>query len=78
MDRQCSRPGCSTHAGATLTYDYSAGLVFVDRLADEAHPMSYDLCLRHADRLSVPNGWDKHDRRVSAISVLGSSSQLAS
>jgi hypothetical protein len=32
--------------------------------------MQYDLCERHAERLSVPNGWDLVDRRVVAP-VLG-------
>ncbi len=28
------------------------------------HPMQYDLCELHAERLSVPNGWMLVDERV--------------
>lgn len=65
MQRHCARPGCTTQATATLTYDYSSGTVWIDLLTDEAHPMTHDLCSRHADRLSVPRGWLLQDRRAS-------------
>jgi Protein of unknown function (DUF3499) len=63
MTRQCSRTGCAAHADATLTYQYARALVWIDDLADERDPHSYDLCPRHAARLSVPNGWRLEDRR---------------
>ena len=34
-----------------------------DCLAAERDPHNYDLCERHAGRLSVPNGWQLDDRR---------------
>ncbi|OWY60859.1 hypothetical protein B7486_66900 [cyanobacterium TDX16] len=61
--RRCARPGCTEFAIATLTYDYSGSAAWLDDLAAEAHPMTHDLCARHADRLSAPNGWVLHDRR---------------
>jgi hypothetical protein len=61
--RRCARPGCTEFAIATLTYDYSGSAAWLDDLAPEAHPMTHDLCARHADRLSAPNGWVLHDRR---------------
>lgn len=64
MTRHCARPGCSESAAATLTYDYSGGTAWMDKLAPEPHPMSHDLCTGHADRLSVPRGWRLEDRRV--------------
>lgn len=64
MSRTCARPACGQPANATLTYDYAGGAAWLDRLADEAHPMTHDLCDRHAERLSVPNGWRLEDRRV--------------
>ncbi len=63
MQRHCARPGCTTTATATLTYDYAGGTVWIDRLSAEAHPMTHDLCTRHADALGVPRGWLLQDRR---------------
>ncbi len=63
MSRQCSRTGCAAPADATLTYQYGRSLVWLDDLAVERDPHSYDLCFRHAERLSVPNGWRLEDRR---------------
>lgn len=50
---------------ATLTYDYAGRTAVIDRLS-APHPMQYDLCEVHAERLSVPNGWQRIDRRVPA------------
>lgn len=61
--RQCSRPGCSDRAGVTLTYHYGRSQVWLDDLAPERDPHAYDLCGRHAERLSVPSGWYLDDRR---------------
>ncbi len=63
MPRQCSRTGCAAPADATLTYQYGRSLVWLDELAVERDPHGYDLCERHAARLSVPNGWRLEDRR---------------
>lgn len=70
MNRHCSRPGCSKQADATLVYDYGSAVVTLGWLADDAHPMSYDLCDHHTDRLVVPNGWVIDDHRVAQVSVL--------
>jgi hypothetical protein len=64
MTRTCARPGCSTVASATLTYDYAGSTAWLEGLASEGHPMSYDLCDRHAEGLSVPVGWSLEDRRL--------------
>ena len=61
--RQCSRTGCSDAAAVTLTYDYRQSQVWIDRLAPERNPHHYDMCDRHAERLSVPRGWHLDDRR---------------
>ena len=63
MSRHCAKPGCNTLAHATLTYDYGNRTAWVERLTEEDHPMSYDLCERHANGLSVPKGWRLEDRR---------------
>lgn len=62
--RTCAKPGCNTSASATLTYDYAHRTAWVERLNDEAHPMRYDLCADHAERMRVPQGWALQDRRV--------------
>ena len=64
--RQCSRPGCSEPAAVTLTYEYAQSQVWLDRLANERDPHAYDLCGRHADRLTAPKGWLLRDRRPAA------------
>lgn len=61
-NRQCTRTGCSEHAEVTLTYDYGTSHVWLDRLSPERDPHSYDMCDRHAARLSVPHGWRLEDR----------------
>ncbi|WP_297004512.1 DUF3499 family protein [uncultured Corynebacterium sp.] len=56
--RQCSRPGCSTPAVATLRYNYRASRATVTALGPGGDPHSWDLCSRHVSRLTVPEGWD--------------------
>jgi hypothetical protein len=64
MSRSCARPECNTQASATLTYDYANRSAWLERLSTEDHPMTHDLCDRHASSLSVPRGWHLADRRV--------------
>lgn len=65
VSASCSRPGCQRAPAATLTYDYAGSVATIDRLSPP-HPMQYDLCELHTDRLSVPMGWSLVDRRVLA------------
>jgi len=62
--RHCSRTGCSEAATASLTYDYSHAMAWLDALHGERDPHAYDLCDRHAGRLSPPRGWQLRDRRI--------------
>ena len=64
--RQCSRTGCSDHAAVTLTYQYAHAQVWLDVLSAERDPHAYDLCARHASRLTAPQGWQVLDRRAPA------------
>jgi hypothetical protein len=48
----------------TLSYEYGRALVWLDGLVAERDPHAYDLCARHAARLTVPQGWQLRDRRV--------------
>ena len=41
----------------TLTYVYADSTVVLGPLASKAEPHSYDLCARHAERMSAPQGW---------------------
>ncbi len=43
---------------ATLTYAYADSTAVVGPLATAAEPHSYDLCARHAMRLTAPKGWE--------------------
>ena len=42
---------------ATLTYDYADAMAVLGPLSYRPEPHSYDLCPRHAERLSAPQGW---------------------
>lgn len=56
--RQCTRAACNRAAVATLTYVYADSTAVLGPLARVAEPHSYDLCDVHAERLTVPRGWD--------------------
>jgi hypothetical protein len=58
VSRQCSRTACSVGAIATLTYVYSDQTAVLGPLATYAEPHTYDLCLMHAEGLTVPLGWE--------------------
>lgn len=58
MGRLCTRTGCDASAVATLTYVYADRTAVIGPLAGRAEPASYDLCEHHADRLTVPRGWE--------------------
>ncbi len=47
----------------TLTYQYALAQVWLDELLPERDPHAYDLCGRHAHRLTAPMGWQVRDRR---------------
>ena len=58
MSRRCSRPACKQAALYTLTYVYRDSTAVLGPLATYVEPHCYDLCAAHADRLTVPRGWD--------------------
>ncbi|HEY1738426.1 MAG TPA: DUF3499 family protein [Acidimicrobiia bacterium] len=62
MRRQCGRPGCSSVATVTFSFDATNCVVWLDAIADGT-PRAGDLCTRHADLMSPPRGWDRVDRR---------------
>ncbi len=56
--RTCSRPACEEDAGSTLTWVYADRTAVLGPLSPRPEPHSYDLCSRHAGRLSAPLGWN--------------------
>ena len=42
----------------TLTYIYSESTAVLGPLATFSEPHSYDLCVTHGHRLTVPQGWN--------------------
>ncbi|MBF4552362.1 DUF3499 domain-containing protein [Pseudoclavibacter sp. RFBJ3] len=56
-NRPCSRVACTRKAEYTLTFDYEDKLAVIGPLALAAEPHSYDLCARHAERSTPPQGW---------------------
>jgi Protein of unknown function (DUF3499) len=56
----------------TLTYVYADQTAVVGPLATYAEPHAYDLCDKHAERLSAPRGWEVM-RLVSDLSPRGPS-----
>jgi len=71
MRRRCARPACDQSATVTLSYGYQAATVWLDELAAEGHPMTHDLCGRHAARTVPPRGWKLVDRRAGAGMLAG-------
>jgi hypothetical protein len=43
---------------ATLTFVYSDSTAVVGPLATVSEPHSWDLCVRHASRITAPRGWE--------------------
>lgn len=63
MRRGCARPACSEPAAVTLSYGYESATVWLEPLTPEGHPMTHDLCDRHAARTVPPRGWELVDLR---------------
>ncbi|MBW3658177.1 MAG: DUF3499 domain-containing protein [Actinobacteria bacterium] len=61
--RPCARPGCPSPARATLSFRYATREAWLEGLADEASPATYDLCGAHADKTRPPTGWGIVDQR---------------
>ena len=61
--RLCARVGCGEAATHTLTADYTDRLMAVGPLSPERTPPALDLCERHSEALTPPEGWQlmRHD-----------------
>ena len=67
--RSCSRVSCRAAATMTLTYIYAESRAVLGPIATFAEPHSYDLCERHAARLTVPNGWSVEREALNSVGV---------
>jgi Protein of unknown function (DUF3499) len=56
--RCCSRTACKHPPVYTLTYVYRDSTAVLGPLAAYTEPHCYDLCEKHAARLTAPRGWD--------------------
>jgi hypothetical protein len=55
--RPCSKATCNNQAVSTFTFVYADSMAVLGPLSTKAEPHSYDLCVKHAERLSAPQGW---------------------
>lgn len=62
--RLCSKPGCSEPAEATMILSYEGRRVVLSNLLPEHDRNHVELCMRHADRLRPPVGWEIRDDRT--------------
>ena len=67
--RSCSRVSCRAAATMTLTYIYAESRAVLGPIATFAEPHAYDLCERHAARLTVPNGWSVDREPINTVGV---------
>lgn len=64
MER-CTRPDCSRPATATISYRYDERSVWLGPL--DATGSRLHLCGAHAERFSVPLGWELTDLRAAVL-----------
>ncbi|MEA9984400.1 MULTISPECIES: DUF3499 family protein [Subtercola] len=55
--RTCSRITCHNVAVSTFTYVYADSMAVLGPLSTQHEPHSYDLCAKHSESLSAPQGW---------------------
>lgn len=67
--RTCSRVSCRSAATMTLTYIYAESRAVLGPIATFSEPHAYDLCERHASRLTVPNGWSVEHESIPSEGV---------
>ena len=67
--RSCSRVSCRSAATMTLTYIYAESRAVLGPIATFSEPHAYDLCERHAARLTVPNGWSVEREALNNVGV---------
>lgn len=63
---------------ATLSYAYADGIVWLEELSPEAHPMVHDLCRLHASNVRVPLRWELRDEWSPAMEAASAAPEQAS
>ena len=58
MNRQCSRQGCAARAVVTVTWAISESMAVIGPLSPGPTRAGHDLCVEHAERFTVPKGWE--------------------
>lgn len=60
----CTKPSCARPGAVVLAYDYAARkAILEDAPEGQLSPHVYVLCIKCAERLRPPKGWELHDRR---------------
>jgi hypothetical protein len=62
--RECAKLGCREPAAATVGLRYADRILWIGDLLEQRDPNLIDLCVRHADTLVAPYGWDRIDERL--------------
>ena len=62
--RECAKLGCREPAAATVGLRYADRILWIGDLLEQRDPNLIDLCIRHADTLVAPYGWDRIDERL--------------
>ena len=65
VPQHCERPLCREIATVEYSMNAQALLVTLENFAPVGNERRNCLCMKHADRLSVPRGWSIDDRRES-------------
>ncbi len=65
VPQHCERPLCQEIATVEYSMNAQALLVTLENFAPVGNERRNCLCMKHADRLSVPRGWSIDDRRES-------------
>lgn len=67
MGEVCARPGCAEPAWALLEFSVSELTARLLDMPIEPSASGTPLCARHADRTSVPRGWELTDQRTARV-----------
>ena len=62
--RECAKLGCREAAAASVGLRYRDRILWVGDLLEQRDPNLIDLCVRHADTLVAPYGWERLDERL--------------
>lgn len=73
----CTKPNCARPGAVVLAYDYAARkAILEDAAAGQLSPHVYVLCLKCAERLRPPKGWELEDLREQPALFLDAAKDL--